>query len=96
MVLQFSKYGKSLGSRVLGSEIRSKVEESLRSKKQVTFDFKGVGVVSNSFADECFAKILLKFNINEIQKNTKFINVNEFVGAVISSALQQRLRPPST
>ena len=39
-------------------------------------DFTGVNVVSNSFADECIAKLLLHMTLTELKSRTTFKRLN--------------------
>ncbi|WP_158281060.1 STAS-like domain-containing protein [Promicromonospora sp. AC04] len=49
---------RALGSRKLGAEIRTRLENYLRAgARYIVLDFKGVGVISSSFADEVLAKL---------------------------------------
>ena len=42
----------------------------------VVLDFTGVNVVSNSFADECIAKLLLHMTLTELKSRTTFKGLN--------------------
>ncbi|MFE5335630.1 STAS-like domain-containing protein [Isoptericola sp. NPDC056573] len=53
-----SEIEAALGSRKLGTEIRTRLENYLRAgARHVVLDFRGVGVISSSFADEVMAKL---------------------------------------
>ena len=54
--------------------LRLLIENSLDKDDFVTFDFSDVVSVSHSFADECFGKLLLEYNIIEIKKISKYRN----------------------
>ena len=56
MHIKFLEFGSSLGTRDLGSKIREEIEKSIDRDEKVIFDLKGMEIISNSFADECFAK----------------------------------------
>lgn len=92
MTIRFISFGTHLGTRVLGEEVRNLICESLTKKQKVCFDFQGVESISNSFADESFAKLLQTFEFNYIKKQTHFINTNEFVSSIISVAFKNRLK----
>lgn len=83
-------FGESIGTRVLGEKIRQGVISDLSSGIKVTFDLSGVEVLSNSFADECFGKLLAFFPLSFIKEHTHFANTNDFVRMVILKAIQQR------
>ena len=42
----------------------------------VVLDFTGVNVVSNSFADECIAKLLLTMSLADLKSRTTFRGLN--------------------
>lgn len=91
MEIQFNKFGKSFGTRRLGQEVRKSIISELRTDNFVIFNFEGVEVVSNCFADECLAKLLDEFDFGFIKKNTTFKNTNDFVRRVISNAIKHRI-----
>ena len=90
MVIQFGDINNSLGTRSLGSKLRLEIEENLKKGEFVFFDFSNVNVISHSFADECFGKLLLKWEIEELKKITTFINVNPIIKKIISFTLKER------
>lgn len=91
MNITFSHIGNSLGTRVVGSKTRIEIEAALERNEKVVFDFSGVDVVSHSFADECFGKLLLKWDLPFLKKNTNFINANELVKKSIALTFKERL-----
>ena len=44
----------------MGQKLREKLLPLINGNEKVVLDFTGVNVVSNSFADECIAKLLLE------------------------------------
>jgi hypothetical protein len=92
MTIQFSKFGTHLGTRVLGEEVRNLICQKLTNNQKLCFDFQGIESISNSFADESFAKLLMTFDFNYIKTCTHFINTNEFVSSIISVAFKNRLK----
>lgn len=91
MTIQFKHIGLHLGTRVHGVEIRSEIVEAMKQSDKIIFDFEGVETVSNSFADECFAKLTLFFSIEEIKAKTTFVNAIPFIKAVIANSFNERL-----
>jgi hypothetical protein len=91
MVISFKSFGSSLGTREMGGEIRRGLLENIKSHDLLVFDLEGVEVVSNSFADECFAKLLLDFELADLKKKTTFKNASPFVQKAISFAFNERL-----
>lgn len=92
MIIKFENLGKSLGTRFLGVEIRERIENSIEKGEKIIFDFENVGVISNSFADECFGKLTLKFDITVIKEKTQFVNVNSINEKIILKAINDRIK----
>jgi len=89
--INFKNFGQHLGTRVLGVEVRNQIIEMLLDSDFVIFDFEGVETVSNSFADECLAKLLYEFKLTELKRKTKFVNANKFISTVIANAFNSRI-----
>ena len=51
----------------------------------------GVNVVSNSFADECIAKLIPILGFNKLKQKTTFRNINDFARKNVLIALRRRL-----
>ena len=87
---RFITVGENLGTRKLGEETRNKLLPLLLGEGQVVLDLEGVNVVSNSFADECLAKLLLIMPLEELKKKTTFRGLNDFARKNISVAFKRR------
>ena len=74
---KFVTIGGNLGTRILGEKAR-KLLPLINGNEKVILDFEGVDVVSNSFADECLAKLLLTMSLEELKKRTTFRGLNDF------------------
>jgi hypothetical protein len=92
-----SEIEESLGSRKLGSEIRTRLENYLNAGAQfVVLDFKGVGVVSSSFADEVLAKLASGMGELEFRRRVFVDNASVTNRGLIERAISLRLaEPPS-
>lgn len=88
----FSQYGLDFGTREMGAKIRQLLLPMLTGSNCISLDFNGVNVVSNSFADECIAKLLLEMPLEELQSHTSFVNLNPTAERSILVALQRRYR----
>ena len=82
---KFIEYGTDFGTRDMGQKLRQKLME-------VVLDFTGVNVVSNSFADECIAKLLLEMPLDELKRHTTFRGLNPLAERSVLVALQRRHR----
>ncbi len=90
MEIKFAQISNSLGTRSLGQKLRLNIESAIFNDDFVVFDFKDVNSISHSFADECFAKLLLSFEIQELKKKSTFKDVNPLIKKVISFTMKER------
>jgi hypothetical protein len=91
MVVHFRHSGDSIGTRFLGKTLRLTFENSIHEGENVVFDFSDVKTISHSFADECFGKLLLRWDLAELKSITTFTNVNEHVKKMIAFSWSERL-----
>ena len=87
---KFIDYGTDFGTRDMGQKLRQKLSALIASGEKVALDFAGVNVVSNSFADECIAKLLLEMPLDELKKHTTFRGLNPVAERSVLVALQRR------
>jgi hypothetical protein len=91
VIIEFKNISSQLGTRIEGESIRKNIVVSLHNNEKVIFDLAGVDIMSNSFADECFAKLTLFFNLETIKEFTHFQNASPFIRAVIANSFKERL-----
>lgn len=92
---KFAEYGTDFGTRDMGAKIREKllpVINGLDDGDKLVFDFTGVNVVTNSFADECIAKLLMEMSLDELKRRTTFKGLNPLAEKCVLVALQRRYR----
>ncbi|MDQ7991268.1 MAG: DUF4325 domain-containing protein [Propionicimonas sp.] len=83
---------ESLGSRKLGAEIRTRLVNYLSAGARfVVLDFKGVGVVSSSFADEVLAKLAASLGELEYRRRVFIESASDTNRALIETAVSTRL-----
>ncbi|HEK21111.1 STAS-like domain-containing protein [Mucilaginibacter sp. HC2] len=92
MRIEFSHIGKQLSTRVAGAAMRKQIIQGIEKKEKIVFDFSGVDIVSNSFADECFAKLMIHFDLPVVKEHTTFQNASPFIKAVIANSFKERLQ----
>lgn len=92
MDIRFNDIGSSLGTRVKGQEVRNTILGALKEGEFITFDLMGVNVMSHSFADECFGKLLLEVDLQFLKSNSTFKNANSTVSKTISFVLKSRMQ----
>lgn len=90
-VFKFSKYGDSLGTRLIGARIRTDLRPLLDGNEKVVLDFTGIEIVTNSFADECIAKLLLEMPLEELKAKTTFTGLKPLDERCVITAINRRL-----
>lgn len=90
VTFSFVQYGENLGTRPLGHRVREILLPLIEQNDCVVLDFTGVNVVSNSFADECIAKLLLNMSLSELKQRTTFRGLNPVAAECILTALKRR------
>lgn len=92
ITFKFVTIGENLGTRTLGEKARNMLLPLIQEgHEQVVLDFEGVDVVSNSFADECLAKLLQVMPLDELKKRTTFRGLNDFARKNIAVAFKRRM-----
>ena len=92
ITFRFREFGEHLGTRQLGQKVREQLWPLIQGDEKVCLDFEGVDVVSNSFADECIAKILLTMSLDDLKSRTTFSGLNDFARKNIALALKRRMQ----
>lgn len=90
MEIKFGDIGRSLGTRFLGQQLRVQIEDSFKNNQFVEFNFEGVDLISHSFADECFGKLLLNFDMNFLKVHSTFTGISPLVKKTIVFVLKER------
>lgn len=89
---KFIDYGTDFGTRDMGQKLRQKLLALINCGEKIILDFTGVNVVSNSFADECIAKLLLEMPLDELKRCTTFRGLNPLAERSVLVALQRRYK----
>lgn len=74
----------------MGKRVRESLLPMIEQNDCVVLDFTGVNVVSNSFADECIAKLLLVMSLSELKSKTTFRSLNPVASESVLTALRRR------
>ncbi len=85
-IVKFGEIASSLGTRNLASKLRNEILLEIESNDKIVCDFEGVDVVTNSFANECFGKLINIISTDIFKRKFAFINVNDFVQRVLISS----------
>ena len=90
VTFNFKEFGENLGTRPLGKRVREQLFPLIEQNDCVVLDFTGVDVVSNSFADECIAKLLLVMSLSELKSRTTSRGLNPIASECVLTALRRR------
>lgn len=85
-----AQFGHDLGTRQLGGEIRDKLTRTL-GHPWVLVDCAGVEMVTHSFADEVFGKLIKEIGPHTFQETIRFANVAPQIAPIIRFVLKERL-----
>jgi len=92
MLFKALEESPSFGTREAGREARYKAENLMDNFTiAVTFDFAGVHVISSSYADEVFGKLLVELGEDKFNTLCRFTNMDRTVKLLIDRAIRQRL-----
>ncbi|MDO4991347.1 MAG: STAS-like domain-containing protein [Prevotellaceae bacterium] len=91
-VFSFAQFGTDFGTREMGARIRQQLMPLFDGSKRIKLDFTGVNVVSNSFAVECIAKLLLEMPLEQLKRSTTFSSLSPIAERSILVALQRRYK----
>lgn len=91
---KFNTYGRELATRILGKKVREVILPLINetSAEKLVLDFEGVNIVTNSFADECLAKLIYEMSFETLKSKTTFRNLNDTARKYIAFAFQRRLK----
>jgi hypothetical protein len=91
---KFNTYGQELATRILGKKVRVVILPliSETGAEKLVLDFESVNIVTNSFADECLAKLIYEMPFETLKSKTTFRNLNDTARKYIAFAFQRRLK----
>ena len=91
---KFNTYGQELATRILGKKVREIILPLINETgaEKLVLDFEGVNIVTNSFADECLAKLIYEMPFETLKSKTTFRNLNDTARKYIAFAFQRRLK----
>ena len=86
-----------LASRQAAAELRAQIVQYVLSgnNKKVSLDLSGVLSISESYADELFGILAVRYGLDWFSDNVVLHNSSPFVFRAIASAIRQRLRSQS-
>lgn len=87
--------GSDTVSREHGRKIRKILEAFFKSKDRIVIDFSNLSIASPSFIDEAFAKLFLKYSLDDLKSKLAFINMSDFDRALLNDLVLARIRERS-
>lgn len=91
MVIKMNQFGTSLTTRVAGEKAYNLIKSTIDSSKEiVVFDFEGVNLVTNSFADQVFGVLTIELGLETLKSSTTFRNIKPIWASVIRRAVDFR------
>ncbi len=93
MKVILSEWGENLGTRDLGEKVRAHLLKKMEfSKMPIQISFKDVFMISSSFADECFGKLILGIGKNEFKKCFIVTDLDDqSLKMILNRSVKQRL-----
>lgn len=94
VLLEYLSYILLLNSKFDLGRIAKRELDNLfdNSNEIIVFDFNGVKLVTNSFADEVFGKKIREVGFVKFKERTTFENANRFLTMCITKAIANRVK----
>ena len=81
------------GTRQAGMNLRNELLNIIaETNNPVTLNFDGVRVISSSYADELFGKLINEIGVSKFMQFVKITNCNDFISDVINRSVTQRIK----
>jgi hypothetical protein len=92
LTIELKNLGSFLHTRFDAATIREKIVTAWKSGESLVLDFDKVEMISPSFADECFGKLVNELNLSagEVEETLKFKNLSPIISMRIRSAFVER------
>lgn len=92
--IKLSEFGTTLGSRDLGEKVREYILKQLDEHDEIiSLSFEQITMISSSFADECFGKLIINTGVEKFKKSFKITKLNDkFLKLIINRSVNQRIR----
>lgn len=92
-MIKLSEWGTTLGTRKVGEDVRKVLlKEMERSLQPIQVSFKDVFMVSTSFADECFGKLIVAIGPEQFKQAFSIVELEDkMIKSVLNSTVKQRI-----
>lgn len=88
--MKLSGFGTYLGTRELGKKIKTEIIGKMGFGHAVLVDFEKVEGITNSFADECFGKLIVEIGVKSFTDMITFTNLDPTEKSIINYVLHNR------
>jgi hypothetical protein len=87
-----------LASRQAAATLRTQIEQHVSTGDKISIDLSAVFAISESYADELFGVLALRYGLEWLTDHVALHNLKPFVFRAIADAIRQRLssKSPST
>lgn len=94
MIFRVQEEIQSYGSRYAGRSIRTKIENlmDMDTSKVINISLSGIEIISSSFADEAFAKIIQSKGFDLFKDRLRLSGSSHNVDAIIGRSVRQRMQ----
>lgn len=92
-VIRLNQWGIALGSRDLGVEVRQKLLNEMElSDQPITVSFENIVMISSSFADECFGKLISVIGLGQFKGCFRVEGLHDNnIRLILNAAVNKRL-----
>lgn len=93
LVFKLRDYASSFGNRITGERIRNLVTNLIKQNPghPVKIIMDDVAIISSSFADELFGKLMLEMGAVDFSRLLKFEGINPFCKSIVDISIAQRI-----
>lgn len=93
MIIVEEVCGNILNTRFFGSKLKRKIKDELENYEgKAILDFSDIKSISQSFADECFGKLVIDLGKEEFKNKIDIRNISKEESKVIKYVILQRLK----
>lgn len=90
--VKVSELEEGVGARSGAEKVRIRLENFVKQGAfPLTLDFRGINIVSSSFADEVLGKLALRMGLMDFMTAFRLVNMTPTVKTIVDRAIQQRL-----
>lgn len=85
-------WGKVLGTRLLGEQVREQIEETLARGETIILNFADVETTSPSFVDECVGKLFIHREETELRDKLVITEASPHTKSLLRRMIYERIK----